>query len=129
MRLCRNTRDRAAGVPYRVPQGDACGVLRETARGVKQRAVRLRRVGSGKRRCICTTGVAVTAHVRPLTIETGAVPASIGRHHIMQTIIGIVPHIIVIGMPQPIIFSICMQHMRSMSIDIMPFGIIMHTMP
>ena len=47
----------------------------------------------------------------------------------MQTIIGIVPHIMVIGMPQLIIFVMVSQHILSMSMLIMPVGIIMHCMP
>ncbi len=47
----------------------------------------------------------------------------------MQTIIGIVPHIRVIGMPQLIIFVIMSQHILSMSMLIMPVGIIMQDMP
>lgn len=47
----------------------------------------------------------------------------------MQTIIGMLPHIMVIGMPQPIMRSIDSQHILSMSMLIMPMGIIMQTMP
>lgn len=47
----------------------------------------------------------------------------------MQIIIGIVPHITVIGMPQLIILVIVSQHILSMSMLIMPVGIIMHCMP
>lgn len=47
----------------------------------------------------------------------------------MQTIIGMVPHIMVIGMPQPIMRFMLSQHILSMSMLIMPVGIIMQTMP
>lgn len=47
----------------------------------------------------------------------------------MQTIIGMLPHIMVIGMPQPIMRSMVSQHILSMSMLIMPVGIIMQTMP
>jgi hypothetical protein len=47
----------------------------------------------------------------------------------VQTIIGIVPHIMVIGIPQLIIWVIVSQHILSMSMLIMPVGIIMHCMP
>ena len=47
----------------------------------------------------------------------------------MQTIIGIVPHISVMGMPQLIIFVIMSQHIFSMSMLIMPVGAIVHVMP
>lgn len=47
----------------------------------------------------------------------------------MQTIIGIDPHIRVIGMPQLIIFVIMSQHIFSMSMLIMPVGIIMQDIP
>ena len=47
----------------------------------------------------------------------------------MQTIIGMPPHIMVIGMPQPIMCFMLSQHIFSMSIDIMPAGFIMQTMP
>ena len=47
----------------------------------------------------------------------------------MQTIIGIVPHMRVIGMPQLIIFVMVSQHILSMSMLIMPVGIIMQLMP
>ena len=47
----------------------------------------------------------------------------------MQTIIGMLPHIMVIGMPQPIMRFMLSQHIFSMSIDIMPVGFIMQTMP
>lgn len=47
----------------------------------------------------------------------------------MQTIIGMLPHIMVMGMPQPIMRFIDSQHIFSMSMLIMPVGIIMQTMP
>ena len=47
----------------------------------------------------------------------------------VHTIIGIVPHIIVIGIPQLIIFVMVSQHILSISMLIMPVGIIMHCMP
>ncbi len=47
----------------------------------------------------------------------------------MQTNIGMVPHISVIGMPQLIIFVIMAQHISSMAMLIMPVGISMHCMP
>jgi hypothetical protein len=47
----------------------------------------------------------------------------------VHTIIGIEPHIIVIGMPQLIMRVIMSQHILSMSMLIMPVGIIMHIMP
>jgi hypothetical protein len=47
----------------------------------------------------------------------------------MQTIIGMLPHIMVIGMPQPIMRFMVSQHILSMSMLIMPVGIIMQTMP
>jgi hypothetical protein len=47
----------------------------------------------------------------------------------VQTIIGIEPHIMVIGIPQLIIFVIISQHILSMSMLIMPAGIIMQAMP
>ncbi len=42
---------------------------------------------------------------------------------------GMEPHIIVIGMPQLIRRVIVSQHIFSMSMLIMPAGIIMHVMP
>jgi hypothetical protein len=47
----------------------------------------------------------------------------------MQTMHGVLPHIMVIGMPQDIIRFIVSQHILSMSMLIMPIGIIMQTMP
>jgi hypothetical protein len=47
----------------------------------------------------------------------------------MQTIIGMLPHIMVIGMPQLIMRFMLSQHIFSMSMLIMPVGIIMQTMP
>ena len=47
----------------------------------------------------------------------------------MQTITGIEPHIMVIGMPQFIICVIMSQHILSMSMLIAPIGIIMQVMP
>lgn len=47
----------------------------------------------------------------------------------MQTIIGMLPHIMVIGMPQAIIRFMVSQHIFIMSMDIMPAGFIMQTMP
>ena len=42
---------------------------------------------------------------------------------------GMLPHIMVIGMPQFIICVIMSQHIRSMSMLIAPIGIIMQLMP
>src|SRR3569832_811254 len=42
---------------------------------------------------------------------------------------GVMPHITVIGMPQLIIFVIMSPHIPSMSLLIMPVGIIMQDMP
>ncbi|MFT4246586.1 MAG: hypothetical protein QM581_00945 [Pseudomonas sp.] len=47
----------------------------------------------------------------------------------MQTIIGMPPHVMVIGMPQPSMRCMLSQHSLSMSMLIMPVGIIMQTMP
>jgi len=47
----------------------------------------------------------------------------------MQTMHGVLPHITVIGMPQAIMRFIVSQHILSMSMLIMPIGIIMQTMP
>jgi hypothetical protein len=47
----------------------------------------------------------------------------------MQTMHGVLPHIMVIGMPQAIMRFIVSQHILSMSMLIMPIGIIMQTMP
>jgi hypothetical protein len=47
----------------------------------------------------------------------------------VQTITGMVPHIMVIGMPQFIICVIMSQHILSMSMLIAPIGIIMQFMP
>lgn len=47
----------------------------------------------------------------------------------MQTIIGVLPHIMVIGMPQAIMRFMVSQHIFSMSMLIMPVGFIMQTMP
>jgi hypothetical protein len=47
----------------------------------------------------------------------------------VQTIIGIEPQAIVIGMPQLIMRVIMSQHILSMSMLIMPVGIIVHVMP
>jgi len=47
----------------------------------------------------------------------------------MQTMHGIVPHIRVIGMPHAIMLFIVSQHILSMSMLIMPIGIIMQSMP
>ena len=47
----------------------------------------------------------------------------------MQTIIGTEPHIMVIGMPQLIMRVIMSQHILSMSMLIMPVGIIVQVMP
>lgn len=47
----------------------------------------------------------------------------------MQTIIGMLPQAMVIGMPQPIMLFMVSQHILSMSMLIMPVGIIMQTMP
>ncbi len=47
----------------------------------------------------------------------------------MQTMHGIEPHIMVIGIPQAIIRFIVSQHIFSISMLIMPVGIIMQSMP
>jgi hypothetical protein len=47
----------------------------------------------------------------------------------VQTITGIEPHIMVIGMPQFIICIIMSQHVLSMSMLIAPVGIIMQVIP
>ena len=47
----------------------------------------------------------------------------------MQTMHGVLPHIMVIGMPQAIIRFIVSQHIFSISTLIMPAGIIMQVMP
>ncbi len=47
----------------------------------------------------------------------------------MQTMHGVLPHIMVMGMPQAIIRFIVSQHVLSISMLIMPVGIIMQSMP
>ena len=47
----------------------------------------------------------------------------------MQTMHGVLPHIMVIGIPQAIMRFIVSQHILSMSMLIMPIGIIVQTMP
>lgn len=47
----------------------------------------------------------------------------------MHTMHGVLPHIIVIGMPQAIMRFMVSQHILSMSMLIMPMGIIMQLMP
>jgi hypothetical protein len=47
----------------------------------------------------------------------------------MQTIMGMGPHIIVIGMPLPIIFIMVSQQDLSISMVIMPVGFIRQAMP
>ncbi|UWX04133.1 hypothetical protein H1235_01665 [Pseudoxanthomonas sp. NC8] len=47
----------------------------------------------------------------------------------MHTIIGVPPHTMVIGMPQPIMRFIASQHIFIMSMPIIPVGFIMQTMP
>ena len=47
----------------------------------------------------------------------------------MQHINGIAPHIIIIGMPQFIIFIIMSKHILSISMVMPSFGIIMQVMP
>jgi len=47
----------------------------------------------------------------------------------MQTMHGVSPHIMVIGIPQAIIRFIISQHISSISMLIMPVGIIMQFMP
>lgn len=47
----------------------------------------------------------------------------------MQTMHGVLPHIMVMGMPQAIIRFIVSQHIFSISMLIMPVGIIMQSMP
>jgi len=47
----------------------------------------------------------------------------------MHTMQGVLPHIIVIGMPQAIMRFMVSQHILSMSMLIMPIGIIMQLMP
>jgi hypothetical protein len=46
----------------------------------------------------------------------------------MQIMHGVLPHIMVIGMPQAIMWFIVSQHIFSISMLIMPVGIITHTM-
>lgn len=46
----------------------------------------------------------------------------------MHTMQGVLPHIIVIGMPQAIIRFMVSQHIFSMSMLIMPVGIIVQVM-
>ncbi len=47
----------------------------------------------------------------------------------MQTMQGVFPHIIVIGIPHAIMRFIVSQHILSISMLIMPVGIIMQSMP
>ena len=47
----------------------------------------------------------------------------------MQTMHGVLPHIMVIGMPQDIMRFIVSQHIFSISMLIMPIGIIVQVMP
>jgi hypothetical protein len=47
----------------------------------------------------------------------------------MHTMHGVLPHIRVIGMPQAIMRFIDSQHISSISMLIMPVGIIMQVMP
>jgi len=47
----------------------------------------------------------------------------------MQTMHGVVPHIMVIGIPHAIMLFIVLQHILSISMLIMPVGIIMQVMP
>jgi hypothetical protein len=47
----------------------------------------------------------------------------------VQTMIGMKPHIIVMGIPLLIIFIITLQQVLSMSMLIMPVGAIMQVMP
>ena len=47
----------------------------------------------------------------------------------MHTMQGVLPHIMVIGMPQAIMRSMVSQHILSMSMLIMPIGIIVQVMP
>lgn len=47
----------------------------------------------------------------------------------MQTMHGIEPHIIIIGIPQAIMRFIMSQQHFSIAMSIMPMGIIMHIMP
>ncbi len=47
----------------------------------------------------------------------------------MPTMHGVSPHIMVIGMPQAIMRFIISQHILSISMLIMPVGIIMQVMP
>ena len=47
----------------------------------------------------------------------------------MQTMHAVLPHIMVIGMPQAIIRFIVSQHILSISMLIIPAGIIMQVMP
>jgi hypothetical protein len=48
---------------------------------------------------------------------------------LMQTMHGVLPHIMVIGIPQDIMRFIVSQHIFSISMLIMPLGIIMQVMP
>lgn len=47
----------------------------------------------------------------------------------MHTMQGVLPHIMVIGMPQAIMRFMVSQHIFSISMFIMPVGIIMQVMP
>ena len=47
----------------------------------------------------------------------------------MQTMHGVLPHIMVIGMPQAIMRFMLSQHSLSMSMSNEPMGIIMQVMP
>jgi len=47
----------------------------------------------------------------------------------MHTMHGVLPHIMVIGMPQAIMRFIVSQHIFSISMLIMPVGIIVQVMP
>lgn len=47
----------------------------------------------------------------------------------MQTMHAVEPHIMVIGIPQAIMRFMVSQHIFSISMLIMPVGIIMHSMP
>ena len=47
----------------------------------------------------------------------------------MRPIMPMPPHIIIMGMPLPIIVIICLQHSMNMSFDASSIGIISQTMP
>jgi hypothetical protein len=58
-----------------------------------------------------------------------AIRRSSPEFQFMQTMHGVLPHIMVIGMPHAIMRFIVSQHIFSISMLIMPLGIIMQVMP